>query len=131
MKREGIRYVLAGGTNTLVSYTLYLLLLRVMDYRVAYVMAFAAGIVLSFMLLRHAVFARPGRPFSLLWVAATHVLQLALGLAVVHAWGAWLRGPQWAAPLAAAAVCMPLIFMLQRWIFTPVAPAGWHSSLID
>ena len=118
--REGARYILAGGINTLVTYALYLFMLRVIDYRVAYVLAFVAGIVLSFILLRHAVFARPGRPFSLLWVAATHFLQLVLGLTVVHAWGDWLHGPQWAAPLAAVAVCMPLIFMLQRWIFTPV-----------
>ena len=67
---ESVRYLLAGGLNTLASYALYLALLQAMDYRAAYVLAFVAGIALSFALLRHAVFARPGRPFSLLWVAA-------------------------------------------------------------
>lgn len=116
---ESVRYLLAGGLNTLASYALYLALLQAMDYRAAYVLAFVAGITLSFALLRHAVFARPGRPFSLLWVAASHLLQLGLGLAVVQAWVAALHGPQWAAPLAAALAVAPFMFVLQRWIFTP------------
>ncbi|MFT3778219.1 MAG: GtrA family protein [Ottowia sp.] len=119
--REALRYVLAGGANTLATYALYLVLLRAMHYRWAYLLAFAAGIGLSFLLLRHLVFARPGKRFSLAYVAASHGVQLALGLAVVEAWVAWLRGPAWLAPLAAAAVCVPVMFALQRWIFTPHA----------
>lgn len=119
--REGLRYLLAGGANTLATYALYLALLRLLHYRAAYVLAFVAGIGLSFLLLRHAVFARPGKRFSLAWVAASHLLQLGLGLALVEAWVAWLHGPRWAAPLAALLVCVPLMFVLQRWIFTPHA----------
>ena len=81
--------------------------------------AFLAGIGLSFLLLRHVVFARPGKRFSLAYVAASHGLQLVLGLAVVEAWVTWVRGPAWAAPLVAAAICVPVMFALQRWIFTP------------
>ena len=117
--REVLRYLLAGGVNTVVSYGLYLALLRVLDYRTAYVLAFVAGIALSFVLLRHMVFARPGKRFSWAYVAASHGLQLVLGLAVVEAWVAWLGGPTWAAPLVAAMVSVPMLFVLQRWIFTP------------
>ena len=120
--REWWRYLLAGGFNTLATYVLYLLLLGVLDYRLAYVLSFATGVVLSFVLLRYTVFARPGQPFAFLWVSASHVLQLALGLFFVYVWVSWLRGPQWAAPLASAAVCMPLMFVVQRWIFTPTHP---------
>lgn len=117
--REALRYLLAGATNTLATYLLYLALLQVLHYRLAYVLAFVAGIGLSFLLLRHVVFARPGKRFSLGYVAASHGLQLGLGLAVVEAWVSWLRGPAWLAPLVAAVVCVPLMFALQRWIFTP------------
>ena len=44
-----------------------------------------------------------------------------LGLLVVQAWVAWLQAPAWLAPLAAVVVCVPLMFILQRWIFTPHA----------
>jgi len=119
MWREGLRYLAAGGANTLLSYLLYLGLLRVLDFRLAYVLAFAFGILLSYGLLRHVVFARTGRRHALPWVAATHLLQLALGLGIVQVWVVWWSAPAWLAPLAAAAVCVPLIFVLQRWIFTP------------
>lgn len=119
--REALRYLAAGGANTLVTWALYLGLLQVLDYRLAYVLAFVAGIGLSFVLLRHLVFARPGKRHSLAWLAASQVLQLGLGLAVVQAWVGWLHAPAWLAPLAAIAVCVPLMFFLQRWIFTPHA----------
>jgi len=119
MWREALRYLAAGGFNTLLGYLLYLGLLRVLDFRLAYVLAFVFGILLSFGLLRHMVFARAGRRHALPWVAATHLLQLALGLGIVQVWVVWWGAPAWAAPLAAAAVCVPLIFLLQRWVFTP------------
>ena len=119
--REALRYLLAGGVNTLTTYLLYLALLQVMAYRWAYVLAFMAGVGLSFLLLRHLVFARPGKRFSLAWVAASQALQLAVGLAVVDGWVIWLRGSAWLAPLAATVVCVPVMFVLQRWIFTPHA----------
>jgi len=119
--REIGRYLLAGGMNTALTYVLYLGLLQVLDYRLAYALAFVAGIGLSFLLLRHLVFARPGKRHSLAWLAASQGLQLVLGLAVVQAWVGWLQGPAWLAPLVAIAVCVPLMFFIQRWIFTPHA----------
>jgi len=117
MWREGLRYLMAGATNTLVTYVLYLGLLRLLDYRLAYVLAFIAGVLLSYGLLRHLVFARPGRRHALLRVAASHLLQMGLGLAIVELWVGWWQGPAWLAPLVAAAVSVPLIFLLQRRIF--------------
>ena len=117
--REVLRYGAAGGVNTVATYALYLGLLRLVDYRVAYALAFVAGIGLSFLLLRHLGVARPGKRHSLAWLAASQLLQLGLGLAVVQAWVGWLRWPDTLAPLAAIAVCVPLMFLIQRWIFTP------------
>lgn len=120
---EAGRYLLAGGANTALSWGIYLLLLLALDYRLAYVLAFVAGIGLSFVFMRHLVFGRPGRRHSLALVAAAQCLQLLLGLVVVQLWVAWLGGPQWLAPLVAVVVCTPIMFALQRWIFTPHASA--------
>lgn len=116
--REALRYLLAGGFNTLVGYLLYLVLLPFLGYRAAYVLAFMIGIGLSFLLLRHAVFARPGRRFSVAYVAASHVLQLVLGLLVLELGVGWLGVPSELAPLVVVAVCMPVMFIVQRWVFT-------------
>ena len=116
-----LRFVLAGGFNTAATYLLYLAILPALGHRAAYVLAFVLGIGLSFLLLRHAVFARPGKRFSLLYVMGSHVLNLGLSLAVVELAVGWLRVPAWAAPLLAMALCVPVMFFVQRWIFSPHA----------
>ncbi len=115
----GVRYLLAGGFNTIATYILYLGLLRLMGYRLAYVVTYVAGIALSFLLLRHAVFSRPGRNMSFVYVAGSHVLQFGLGWLIVEIWVAWMGGPTWAAPLVAVMMCVPLLFCIHRWIFSP------------
>ncbi|MBH1964352.1 MAG: GtrA family protein [Comamonadaceae bacterium] len=111
------RYLVAGAVNTAIGYLLYLALLQVTSYRMAYVMSFVAGIGLSYLLMRFAVFRTSGRRFSPVWVAASHLMQLALGLAVVEIWVSVLGGPPALAALAAVVVCVPLMFLVQRWIF--------------
>ena len=112
------RYLLAGATNTAFGYLLYLALLQVASYRVAYAVSFAAGMALSYLLMRFAVFRAPGRRFSQIWVAASHLIQLALGMVIVEIWIKVLHGSPALAALAAVAVCVPLMFVVQRWIFS-------------
>ncbi|MGB3072236.1 MAG: GtrA family protein [Ottowia sp.] len=112
------RYLLAGAANTAFGYLLYLALLQVTSYRVAYVTSFVAGIALSYLLMRFAVFRAPGRRFSQVWVAVSHLMQLALGFVIVEVWVKVLHGPPELAALAAVVVCVPLMFVMQRWIFS-------------
>ncbi|HRN75305.1 MULTISPECIES: GtrA family protein [Ottowia] len=111
------RYLIAGALNTLLSYLLYLALLPAAGYRVSYVVSFLAGIAGSFVLLRFAVFKAPGRRLSGIYVTASHLIQLGLGLAIVEAWVSLLHGPPALAALVAIAICVPLMFLAQRWIF--------------
>lgn len=117
LKRHALRYLAAGAVNTVFSYAVYLVLLRVTGYRLAYVLAFAAGIALSWLLMRYAVFRQPGRRFSGGWVALSHLGQLGLGLLLVELWVRALGGAVAWAPLFAIAICVPLMFLVQRWIF--------------
>ena len=115
------RYLLSGGSNTLVTWLVYWALLRWLDYRVAYVIAFVLGIGLSFALLRLAVFQRAGRPHSWLYVALSYLVQLGLGLGVVELWVRGLGGAPWLAPVVSVVVCLPLMFAFHRWVFSPPA----------
>ncbi|WP_028604618.1 GtrA family protein [Ottowia thiooxydans] len=112
------RYLVAGAVNTAIGYLLYLALLQVTSYRMAYVLSFVAGIGLSYLLMRFAVFRSAGRRFSPIWVAASHLMQLALGLVVVEFWVNVLQWPTALAALAAVVVCVPLMYLVQRWIFS-------------
>ena len=112
-----IRYLLAGAANTVFSYAVYLVLLRALSYQAAYLLAFISGIALSFLLMRYVVFQQPGRRHSVGWVTLSHLGQLGLGLLLVEGWVRLLRGsPAWA-PLFALLICVPLMFVVQRWIF--------------
>ena len=113
--REGVRYLLVGGLNTVATYALYLLLMRRIDYRAAYVLAFLAGIVLSAVLLRRVVFRRPGRRYANLYVAANYGLQLLLGSLIVSAWVEWMHGPAWLAPAVAIAVIAAAVIGVLAW----------------
>ena len=119
--RYGVRYLIAGGVNTIVTYIVYLLLLTPVGYRIAYFLAFILGIGLSFLLLRRWVFSRPGKPFALLYVGLSHVAQLVLGWLVIEFWVVWMQQSQRLAPLVAVGVSVPLMFLIQRWIFSPHA----------
>ena len=117
LTRRVLRYLLAGATNTVFSYAVYLLLLRVLGYRQAYVLAFVAGIALSYGLMRYTVFRQPGRQHAVVWVVLSHVGQLGLGALLVEGWVHLLGGSPALAPLFAVAICVPLMFVVQRWIF--------------
>ena len=119
--RYGVRYLIAGGVNTIVTYIVYLLLLTPVGYRVAYFLAFILGIGLSFVLLRRWVFSRPGKPFALLYVGLSHVAQLVLGWLVIEFWVVRMQQSQRLAPLVAVGVSVPLMFLIHRWIFSPHA----------
>ncbi len=120
------RYLLSGAFNTLLSYLFYLALLPVLGYRVSYVVSFVIGIALSFLLLRFAVFRTAGRPLSAIYVAVSHLVQLGLGLLIVEIWVSILHGPQPLAALASIVVCVPLMFLAQRWIFMPGRGRSGH-----
>jgi len=82
--QRGLKFLVAGGLTTGVSYVCFILLLRVMHYAPATVLAWAAGLGIGFALNRRHTFGisgpeRRGRHFALYVVGA--LLQLALGLA--------------------------------------------------
>ena len=59
MRRPGgriLRYLVVGGVNTAVSYTVYLALLQVMSYGWAYTTAYIAGILIAYALQSRFVF---------------------------------------------------------------------------
>jgi putative flippase GtrA len=113
------RFVVVGAANTAASYGVYLLLLLVVDYRVAYSVAYVAGLLLGYW--AHATFvfdARLGVRSGIAYVftyAAMYVLSLGVLAGAVD----WLGIPKPAAMLAALCVTVPASFLLLRRGFRP------------
>lgn len=116
------RFVAVGAANTAFSYLAYLLLLQVIDYRLAYTVAYVLGLVTGYLANARIVFdASPGARSALGYVASygvTYVVSLAvLWLAVDRA---GFSRPL--AMLAALAVAVPLSYLLLRRSFGRHAP---------
>jgi putative flippase GtrA len=108
------RFLVVGAANTAASYAVYLLLLVVVDYRVAYTAAYVAGLALGYW--AHATFvfdARLGVRSGLAYLF-TYGAMYALSLAVLAAAVDWLGIPKAAAMLAALCVTVPASFLLLR-----------------
>ena len=116
------RFLLAGGLNTVLTYLLYLALLRWMSAVWSYVMAFVLGILLSYLLSRYWVFVQaPARVWHAIWVPVIHLAQLALGSFIVWVSVQFFALPPFAAPLLATGLMFPLVFMAQRRVFSGAA----------
>lgn len=111
------RFLVAGASNTLLTYALYLLLLGTLGHRLAYGVAYAAGIVLAYVLGRGFVFKRHAGWRTVLLTPLIYLLQFCVGLLVVELWVTVLGLRAEFAPLAAVAVTLPLTFVLSRWAF--------------
>ena len=108
------RFVAVGAVNTAASYSVYLLLLLFVDYRIAYTAAYLAGLALGYW--AHATFvfrARLGARSALAYMttyAAMYVISLGLLAIAVD----YLRIPKPAAMFVALCFTIPATFVLLR-----------------
>ena len=113
----GLRFLLAGGLNTAVTYLLYLGLLRVTSYQVSYAIAFTCGIAISYALGRVFVFKTHRGYRSVLMLPLVYLVQYAVGAAVVWAWVTLLHQHPVLAPAVAILVTLPLTYLLSKFAF--------------
>ena len=74
-----LRYLVAGGVNTLATYALLVALMRVLPYLVAYTTAYVLGIVLGYALQSRFVFGVPIAWRTALRFPLAYVAQYAFG----------------------------------------------------
>jgi putative flippase GtrA len=111
-----LRFLLGGAANTALGYVLYLLLNLFLDYRWAYSISFAAGIVLSFVINSVFVFRQPLRWRRLVVYPVVYAIQYCVGLAAIWLFVAVLRQPEHWAPLAAIALSLPITYIATRFV---------------
>jgi putative flippase GtrA len=105
-----------GALNTVLSYLVYLALLKWVSYRWAYSLSYAAGILLSFVLNSLLVFRVPLRWRRLLPYPSVYLVQYLLGLGVVHVGVELLGWDERLMPVAVLVVTVPVSFVLTRWV---------------
>lgn len=114
---RGLRFLLAGGLNTAITYLMYLGLLRVASYQVSYAIAFISGIAISYVLGRVFVFKAHQGYRSALMLPLVYLVQYATGAAVVWAWVDVLHLHPMFAPAIAIVATLPLTYFLSKLAF--------------
>lgn len=114
---RGLRFLVAGGLNTAVTYLMYLGLLRVTSYQVSYAIAFTCGIAISYALGRVFVFRTHRGYRSALMLPLVYLIQYVAGAAVVWAWVTLLHQHPMLAPAVSILVTLPLTYLLSKLAF--------------
>lgn len=114
---EFLRFIAVGALNTALTYGVYVALVHFIHYQLAYASAYAAGVVLQFLLHSRFVFRVPLRWKNMLGYPPIHVLLYGFGAAMLHALVEWVGIGTPVAPLLAIAISVPLSFALTRaWL---------------
>lgn len=113
---EFLRFLIMGGTNTIVTYVIYLLLLQWMRYEIAYTIGYAVGIVLAYALSAAFVFRQPMRKRSALRFPLVYLAQFLISLGLLRLAIEVIHIPQWLALGFAVVLTIPVTFLLSRWV---------------
>jgi putative flippase GtrA len=116
IEREPVRYVFAGGLNTAATYAVYLLLLPLIGYAIAYSASYVAGIFFAYFLSARFVFRRPLKWRHAVQYPLVYVLQYGLGITLTVALVEGAHVYAEFAPMLVIALSFPLTFLLSRWI---------------
>ena len=114
-----LRYLVAGGVNTLATYALMVALMRVLPYLVAYTTAYVAGIGLGYALQSRFVFGVPMAWRTALRFPLAYAGQYAFGALLLWALVDVARLAPDAAALIVVAASVPVGFLLNRRALDP------------
>ena len=113
------RFLAVGATNTVVSYAVYLVLLRVIDYRVAYTLAYLVGLALGYWMQARWVFRAPFGTRSAVAYVATYISMYLASVLMLWVAVDLLGVPKPFAMLVALCVTVPTSFLLMSRGFRP------------
>ena len=113
---EIARFLLAGMTTTVFSYAIYIFLLLMLPYMLAYVISYAAGIVFSYFINTHFVFRQRFSWKSFFQFPLVYAAQLVINLFVL-----WLAVDRFGikpelAPIVAIIVSIPVTYFMSHAI---------------
>lgn len=114
IKGEGLRFLIVGGINTLLTYLVYLILLNFTGYALAFTASFAIGILFAFVGYSLFVFRSALQWHKLIQYPLIYGVQYILGLLFLSVLIKSFKIDDRIAPIINVAVLTPITFMLNR-----------------
>ena len=114
--REFALFVFFGSLNTLIAYAIYLLLLLVVSYPIAYTISYTSGIFISYCLNARFVFKERLRLGKALQYPGIYVIQYVLGMSLLYLFVEVAGMSSILAPFVIAILMIPVAYRLSRFI---------------
>lgn len=115
---EAYRFIIAGLSNTALTYVIYLIAIQRVSYSVAYAIAYVIGILLSYWLNLRFVFKQTTSWRKFCLFPLVYLIQYILGAMLLAICIEWLAIPISLAPLLVILLTLPITFFCSRFILT-------------
>ena len=112
-----IKFLVVGATNTLVGYIIYLFLLSMMPYSIAYTCTFILSIGISYLLNSTLVFNAKHSLKKILKFPLIYLMQYCLGLCTLTFLVSFANINQKVAPLIVVLITTPITYILMKRVF--------------
>lgn len=116
INKEFLRFLVSGGLNTLFTYLIYLLLLTLLDYRVAYTFSYIFGIFVSYGLNVRFVFRQKVTFKSFIQFPLVYLLQYLINLVLLYILVDHLHISKIIVPIISVLITIPISFLLSKII---------------
>ena len=113
-----LKFLVSGGVNTALTYVIYLILLRFINYQTSYAISYIIGIAMSFILNRYFVFQSDRGIRSAILFPFVYLTQYLLGVFILWIWVDVAGLSKAAGPAIVVCVTIPVTFFLSRAVFT-------------
>lgn len=115
IKGEALRFLIAGGMNTVLTYLIYLSLLNVVNYLLAFTLSFIVGIVIAFVIYSFFVFKTPFVWSKMLQYPILYALQYGGGLVLLAILVEYIGLDKRISPIINVTLLTPITFGLNKW----------------
>ena len=122
LRHQALRFLFAGAVNTIATYAIYLALLTLFNYTLAYTIAYLAGIVISYLLNTTFVFRVTRTAANMATFPLVYLVQYLLGALVLNIAVRWMGISDRFALIASIVVTIPVTFFLSRALLHRGAP---------
>lgn len=112
-----LRFIIGGFVNTTVTYILYLGLLSLLPYIIAYTITYLVGISLGYFLNSRFVFKKPKNIKSGAAYPLAHMINYVISIGLFWLLVNWIYIPKEFAPLFVLVITTPLIYLTTKVIF--------------
>jgi putative flippase GtrA len=129
LHHEALRFLVAGAINTAATYLLYLALLPLLNYTLAYTITYIGGIALAYLLSTKYVFQVRRSARGLALFPLVYVAQYLAGVLVLRVAVETFAVPQKFALLFSIAATIPMTFLLSRWLLKRRDASAAESSV--